>query len=454
MMSPSTVHHHRVHRMLVVGHSVLVLASLFWGIHFAYMGWWHIAVSDVVMVLIGLLGLRWLQQGGLLRSAVLLLAASVLILSLQSLYLDVPSAAAPRSVHLYLLPLMAFSLVVFRDEKPSLRYGTAALCLILFVVFASWPHGLSDQFVLPDHVRVYGTWITATIATATLAVLLHILQSDTLPMSVLEQELRRAVAERQMVLHFQPQVDASGQVLGAEALVRWQHPVAGIIAPGDFIPLAERTGLIVPIGEQVLEKAGQQLALWALQPSFADLTLSVNVSAAQVNQEHFVQQVLAMVQSNAISPGRLRLELTESMLVNDMDMVIQKMTALKAHGIGFSIDDFGTGFSSLNYLKHLPLDEIKIDKSFVDDVVVDESDRAIVKSLLALGNQLGLEVIAEGVETQVQWQTLLDCGCRVFQGHWFARPEPLERFEAYVDAAKLRQGAGVSVTAELQANIR
>jgi diguanylate cyclase len=446
--SASVVHLHRVRRMLAAGHGVLLTASLLWGVHFALLGWWPVVASDVLMCLVGALGFRWLHQGHTLRSGVLLVAACGLILTLQSLYLDVPSPAAPRSVHLYLLPLVAFTLVVFRDEPRWLRYGSAVLCLVLFVVFASWPYGWSERFVLPDPVRVYGTWINALMAISTLALLLHILQTDAVPTSVQEQELRRALEMQQMVLYYQPQVDADGQVRGAEALVRWKHPVAGIIAPADFIPLAERTGLILAIGDQVLRQSAQQLALWALQPSFAGLTLSVNVSAAQLNQDGFVQQVLDIVQANGIEPGRLRLELTESLLLKDMDTVIDKMVALKAHGVGFSLDDFGTGFSSLNYLKRLPLDELKIDKSFVDDVATNENDRAIVQSVLGLGRQLGLEVIAEGVETEVQWQALRECGCRSFQGYWFAQPAPLERFEAYVDAAELRQTAGVRLAVD------
>jgi len=198
----------------------------------------------------------------------------------------------------------------------------------------------------------------------------------------------------------------------------------------EFIHLAEESGLILPLGQWVMETACERLVSWAAQPHLAALTLSVNVSARQFRQADFVQQVLALVQRSGANPGRLKLELTESLLLDDVEDIIGKMVALKAHGIAFSLDDFGTGYSSLYYLKRLPLYQLKIDRSFVRDVLTDPQDAAIARAIVALGQNLGLSVIAEGVETQAQRAFLTEQGCHAFQGYLFSKPVPHEAFEA------------------------
>jgi EAL domain-containing protein (putative c-di-GMP-specific phosphodiesterase class I) len=253
--------------------------------------------------------------------------------------------------------------------------------------------------------------------------------------AALEADLRSAVDAQQFVLHYQAQVDAAGHVTGAEALVRWQHPVRGLVAPAEFIPLAEDTGLIIPLGHWVLETACLQLATWSQQPAMAHLTLAVNVSARQFGLPDIVQQVLALVNSAGVPRNRLKLELTESLLLENADEVIQKMVALKAQGIGFSLDDFGTGYSSLEYLKRLPLDQLKIDKSFVRDVLTDANDAAIARTIVALATSLGLAVIAEGVESEAQRAFLAANNCLAYQGYLFSRPLPLAQFEALVGQA-------------------
>ncbi len=248
----------------------------------------------------------------------------------------------------------------------------------------------------------------------------------------MEHDLRRALVERQFELHCQPQLSHAGEVTGGEVLLRWPHPANGMIAPAHFIPLAEESGIILPLGHWVLETACTRLASWALRPDMAHLTIAVNVSARQFNQGDFVEQVQAVLVATGANPNRLKLELTESALLQDVQGVIQKMLHLKAKGVGFSLDDFGTGYSSLSYLKRLPIDQLKIDKSFVSEVLTDPSTAAIVKSIIALGQNLGLDVIAEGVETPEQTQFLADAGCRSFQGYHFGRPMPLGDFEQFV----------------------
>ena len=246
----------------------------------------------------------------------------------------------------------------------------------------------------------------------------------------LEADLRRAVSDQgQFLLYYQAQVDSSGHMIGAESLVRWLHPLRGMVSPAEFIPLAEESGLILPLGHWVLATACQQLADWAKRPATAHLTLAVNVSAKQFHLPTFVEEVLTLVDYFKINPAKLKLEITESMLLEHVDDIIAKMTELKIRGITFSMDDFGTGYSSLQYLKRLPLDQIKIDQSFVRDILVDDSGRAIVRTIIAMAQGMNLNVIAEGVETKAQRQFLLDKGCAHYQGFLFGRPMPVEQFE-------------------------
>jgi diguanylate cyclase (GGDEF)-like protein/PAS domain S-box-containing protein len=244
--------------------------------------------------------------------------------------------------------------------------------------------------------------------------------------AVLEAELRKGLRDGQLVLHYQPQVDGAGHVTGAEALARWQHPRRGLVLPSEFIPLAEETGLIEPLGRWVLESACAQLLAWSASPKTAHLTLSVNVSAREFRRPEFVAQALAVVDRAGIGPQKLVFEFTESPMLDDLDETIAKMSIMKAHGARFSLDDFGTGYSSLSYLKHLPLDQLKIDQSFVRDVVTDPNDAAIARTIMALGQSLGLAVIAEGIETVEQRDLLANAGCRAFQGYLFGRPGPVE----------------------------
>ena len=249
----------------------------------------------------------------------------------------------------------------------------------------------------------------------------------------LEEALRGAIANQQLRLHYQIQVDAALRPIGAEALLRWEHPELGVIAPMQFIELAEDTGLILPIGLWVLETACAQIRLWQNDPLFRELNISVNVSARQFRHEDFVAQVETVLDETGINPGRLKLELTESLILNNVEESIIKMDQLKSIGVEFSMDDFGTGYSSLSYLKRLPLDQIKIDQSFVRDISTDPSDAAIVQTIIAMAGTLGLMVIAEGVETEEQREFLELRGCPAFQGHLFGEAVPVQQFEALLE---------------------
>ena len=257
------------------------------------------------------------------------------------------------------------------------------------------------------------------------------MQASVAARAAMELDMRAGLAQGQFELYYQPQIDR-GRITGAEALLRWRHPQTGFISPAQFIPLAETTGLIFPLGEWVLQSACQTLSRWSRQPAFAQLSLAVNVSPRQFHQSGFVSQVLAALAGSGSEGRRLKLELTESLLLSDVEDTVDKMGQLRAYGVGFSLDDFGTGYSSLSYLKRLPLDQLKIDQGFVRDVLTDPNDAAIARTVVALGTSLGLRVIAEGVETQAQREFLERHDCHAWQGYLFSPPVPVVDFEAMV----------------------
>lgn len=265
------------------------------------------------------------------------------------------------------------------------------------------------------------------------------LQAAVSARAALEADLRVALAQSALSLHYQPQVNAEGRVTGVEALVRWPHGEHGAIAPADFIPLAEDTGLIMQLGRWVLRQACFQLARWAKDPATAGLSMAVNVSPRQFRHPDFVAQCTSVLARTRADARLLKFELTEGLLIEDVEATTAKMAALKAYGVGFALDDFGTGYSSLAYLRRLPLDQIKIDQSFVRALGRDANDDAIVRTIIALARSLGLQVMAEGVETAAQRDFLVREGCSDFQGYLFSRPLPAVALPAY-----LASGGGAS----------
>lgn len=269
----------------------------------------------------------------------------------------------------------------------------------------------------------------------TIALFNPAMQAAVTASAALGADLRMALKQAgQIAIHYQPQFDRERRVVGVEALLRWQHPVHGNISPGEFIPVAEHMGLIVPLGLWALEQACAQLAGWARRTDTRHLGISVNVSVRQFLHPEFINQVMDVISRYRVQPRLLRLELTESLLIDRVDITLARMDTLKQMGVGFSLDDFGTGYSSLAYLKRLPLDQLKIDKSFVADLLTDPSDAAIARTVIGLAHNLGLPVVAEGVETEAQFEFLLDCGCDLFQGFLLARPMPAQDLEALLHA--------------------
>ena len=332
---------------------------------------------------------------------------------------DVPEEAAAQAESVCEKILAAI-------DKPFLLSGRECLstCSIGITVFGNKRES-TDEVLQQADIAMYQA---KAAGRNTLRFFAPALQAAVNARAALEEDIRQAIKSSQFVLYYQPQLDSSG-LFGAEALIRWNHPRRGLLFPGEFISLAEETGLIQPLGDWVLENACAQVAAWAGRADTANISVAVNISARQFRQSGFVDKVLASLARTGANPQNIKLELTESMLVENIEDVIAKMTLLKSHGLKFSLDDFGTGYSSLAYLKRLPLDQLKIDSSFVRDILADGGSRAIAQSVISLGHALGLSVIAECVETEEQHALLSRLGCNAFQGFLFSRPLPLDAFE-------------------------
>ncbi len=240
--------------------------------------------------------------------------------------------------------------------------------------------------------------------------------------------LKESIDKNLMSLYYQTQIFSNSQeeIIGVEALIRWNHPTRGMISPADFIPLAEESGLIIPLGEWIMNEACKQINIWKTDEIKKHWRISINVSSKQFELDNFISIIKNIVDKNDINPAMLRLELTESLLIKNIDKVLDTLHKLKEMGFSLSIDDFGTGYSSLSYLKKLPIDELKIDQSFIRDLTVDINDEIITKTIISIGEQFGLEVIAEGVETKEQYEKLLEIGCKYFQGYFFSKPISVE----------------------------
>jgi diguanylate cyclase (GGDEF)-like protein/PAS domain S-box-containing protein len=262
--------------------------------------------------------------------------------------------------------------------------------------------------------------------------------------AALAADLRQAWRDNHLKIEYQPQVGTDGRMTGVEALLRWEHPTRGMVGPDHFIPTAEETSLIIPIGHWVLETACAQLAEWQQRPDRAHLSIAVNVSVRQFRHPEFIDEVMTCIRRAGIAPQNLKLELTESLLADGLDVTVAKMRNLKDMGVRLSVDDFGIGYSSLSYLKRLPIDELKIDRGFVKDILTDSNDAAISATIIGLCRSLGLDVIAEGVETEEQRSFLAAQGCHRYQGYLFCRPLPIGQLEAFIEAHREQVGANVT----------
>ena len=316
----------RERRMRMLASLVMVAMGLFWGLFFSSRGYWAIVVMDVTIICSGLAVFGLTLRNRARAANLILFGALILIVVASTLLLDPSTPAAPRATHLYLLPVAVGALMAFRDEHLWLRYGMSLFCLLLFVALAASNWRPTDLYALPDEVRITGSWLQGLVAMALFFVLLHILQSDTAERSELDRDLRAAVREGQFVLYYQPQLDDTGRVTGAELLIRWQQPQRGLLSPGEFIDHAENTGLIIPIGQWVLEQTAARLRQWRDDPLYRDLVLAVNISQKQFGQASFVAEILGLIERHGIDAQRLELELTETLIVHDLEDLTRKLS--------------------------------------------------------------------------------------------------------------------------------
>jgi EAL domain-containing protein (putative c-di-GMP-specific phosphodiesterase class I) len=406
----------------------LIGLGTFWLVWMSSEQVWNLAALNFCYIGAGLLLWRRIRIGKFHSAAALVHLAMYLVIVEICLVYDIPSPAAPRTCHLYFLAMAFLFYVTFRRIHLGMTYAAVLIYLATFIVFSSTSFGLPFAAPLPDGVRVVGGWVHSIVALTIMCACIYIMQSDHATRTRFGRQIATALAEGQFELYLQPQVDRTDRVTGAEALLRWRHPDHGLVPPGEFIAAAEQLGIMRLIGRWVLDAACAQIASWRSDPSTAHLTLSVNISPQQFRDANFVVEVKEIVGRHGIDPHGLELELTENIVVRDLEDVIVKMNALAEFGIALSLDDFGTGYSSFKYLKRMPISQVKIDQSFVRDMVLHARDAAIVKGIIQLGREMNLSVMAEGVETLQQRDVLLDLGCTEFQGFLFGHPVPASEF--------------------------
>ena len=407
--------------------------GLSWAVVFAAIGWWGVVALDIAIIATGLAIYLLIVRGHLSFGILAGQTALMVIAIIMGLLLDVPTAEAPRVSHLYLLVVAALGYLNYQREKSRTQLALIGLCLVAFVVLASAP--LASPFVvtMPDAVRSPGTWANTILATTMLAACIHAMQAEFVRKDKFSRELTAALWNDEFQLVFQPQVDLAHRTIGAEALLRWDSPQRGAVSPIEFIPHAEKLGLMVGIGGWVLEEGCRKLAEWGQFPHFRHLTLSVNVSASQLMHEDFEVLVRETLVKTGADPQRLVLELTESILVSDIEPVIAKLNTLHELGITIALDDFGTGYSSLSYLRRLPVQQIKIDRGFVQDATNSSRSASLVKNVIQIGRDLEYQVLAEGVETMEQHALMASAGCMQFQGYLYGKPMTLVDFEQRIE---------------------
>ena len=432
LMSQDLKRDFRLHRLLYTLSFMLIIIAVPWAIYNTLNEQWVPLVVKFVLISTGAVSIFLARKGKIITTFIVLSTMMFIITCMLSIIMYAPTLGTPRTVEIFFLLTGICCFIGFKDEHYVLSHGFPLICFIAFGFFSTTNWAIQTHYALSPHERLFGAWLHTIVGLSLTYVLFHLMQSNARQSNAKENELRKALSRNQFTLFYQPQADENGQVIGAEALIRWQHPSLGLIPPDEFIPLAEQIGFILPIGHWVLGTSCAQLVKWSQKSETAKLSLSINVSAQEFKQDNYVAQVLSVLERSGAKPSLLKLELTESMLVDDVDDIISKMTALKAAGVRISLDDFGTGYSSLSYLKKLPLDQIKVDQTFIREMLSSSQDEVIVRTVVSLAQNMELEVIAEGVETEEQRQFLLSIGCVSMQGYLLSRPLRIHDFDVFV----------------------
>lgn len=413
---------------------VILIVSLVWIILALRAGAWLLCAADSLLAAIAATCWILLHRDNVSTALIFAEFSFFFLIVMFCLVLDTPTQTAPRVSHLYLLVLTALGYFNYLRTGSRVQMVLIVLSVICFVCFSSAMLVFPFRHPVPDEFRSAGTWFNAILATGLLCVCIHVMQMDISKVKGLVRELKSALWNEEFELFYQKQVDANGNTIGCEALLRWRHPARGYISPGEFIPTAEQAGMMPDIGAWVITEACKTLSRWQSTPPLAHLTMSVNVSLDQFLIDDFDRHVMSALALHQLPASRLKLELTESVAADDIEPVIARMNALRAQGIVISLDDFGTGYSSLSYLRRLPLQQLKIDRSFVEEATGSARGAAILRSIVQLGHDLDLTMIAEGVETTTQFTLLKKLRCEGFQGFLFGRPVSRVLFEEDVCA--------------------
>lgn len=426
-------------RLILIYKSTTITATLLgvlWMVVFAVHGDWSLVVMEAVLTLLALTSLLLILRGRTSAGVLASQASFIAFMIVLCLVFDVPTGEVPRVTHHYFLVLALVGYINYKAEPGKAQLALIAISLLSYIIFSGSLFVPAFADPIPASIRAPTLWINLVISTSMLCGAVLVMQRELLDDSALVGELRIALRQQQFELFVQPQVDRERQIVGAEALLRWKRPGAGYVAPGDFIPVAEAAGMMPDIGKWVLADVCRTLEHWKHDDDKRHLTLSVNISADHFLLPDFERHVFDLVRTHAVEPSRLKLELTESILVTGVETVAAKMRTLRAAGITTSLDDFGTGYSSLSYLRSLPLVQLKIDRSFVRDAVEGKRGGSLANGIVQLGHDLHLQVLAEGVETEEQWEFFRNRGCAIFQGYLFGKPMPIAEFERVLDAAR------------------
>lgn len=407
---------------------ICIIFCLFWTIYFAFAHMWLIVCMDIGFTLVSMFSLFLIYKNRI--SAGILLSQAVLLIFpvVFCLFFDIATPHRPQVAHLFLPAGAILGYLNYRRDPSFLQIILILLSIGCFIFFSGTSFTLNSAVPLSDDIRNHGGWIATCVATLMICISIYTMQLEIQIENSMVHDLRLALTKEQFELFYQPQINSSEQLIGAEALLRWHHPTLGYIPTQDFIPAAESFGLMPEIGEWVLVQACKVLQDWSKKEETKDLTLSVNISADHFMQPLFEQTIIAMVEKYSITPSRLILEITENIALNNCASMIEKMNFLSRHGIQLSLDDFGTGYSSLSYLQKMPISQIKIDRSFVEAALDDKRSNKLVTGIIKIGLDLNLRVLVEGIETAEQFSAFKSNGCTEFQGFLWGCPMPLNDF--------------------------
>jgi len=407
---------------------ICIIFCLFWTIYFAFAQMWLIVYMDIFFTLISIFSLCLIYinriSAGILLSQVVLLVFPVIF----CLFFDVATNDRPQVAQLFLPAGAILGYLNYRRNPSYLQFILILLSIGCFIFFSGTSFNLESAIPLSEDIRDHGGWIATCVATLMICISIYTMQLEIQTENSMVQDLRLALAKEQFELFYQPQIDSSERLIGAEALLRWRHPVLGYVPTPDFIPAAENYGLMPEIGEWVLAQGCKVLQDWSKKAETKDLTLSINISADHFMQPSFEQTLIDLVLQYGINPSRLILEITENIALNNCASMIEKMHFLSKNGIQLSLDDFGTGYSSLSYLQKMPIKQIKIDRSFVQAALEDKRSNKLVTGIIKIGLDLNLRVLVEGIETTEQFNTFKDNGCTEFQGYLWGCPKSLNDF--------------------------